>query len=122
MKTKQRLAGLLALTALTVVGFGAGWSNFQPTLGDVQSPPVQVKTPKPARLDRLGDPLPAGVISRIGSGRLRQGDVVTALAYSPDGTVLASSGKDNTVRFWDTATGKELWTGHAHKATIKALA
>ncbi|MFJ6782875.1 WD40 repeat domain-containing protein [Streptomyces yangpuensis] len=34
-------------------------------------------------------------------------DAVSALAFSPDGHTLASGGADGTVRFWDTATGKQ---------------
>ena len=40
---------------------------------------------------------------------------VNALAWSPDGTRLASSSWDKTVQVWDSATGQRLltYTGHA---------
>ena len=44
---------------------------------------------------------------------------VLCAAFSPDGSILASGGQDDTLRFWDTATGKqrcparELFLGHS---------
>src|SRR5262245_39879646 len=64
---------------------------------------------RPPHTDRHGDPLPPGAVARIGSvrwwgGRRPDG----ALVYAPDGKILASCDDHKTVRFLDTATGKEL--------------
>jgi WD40 repeat protein len=45
-----------------------------------------------------------------------------ALAYGPDGKIIASAGKDKSIRLWDAGTGKLLRSLAAHTADIAALA
>jgi WD40 repeat protein len=57
--------------------------------------------------DSSGDLLPPGALARLGTVRLRHGEPVVALVFSPDSRTLVSAGGD-MVRLWDVATGKEL--------------
>ncbi|MGH3569861.1 MAG: WD40 repeat domain-containing protein, partial [Pseudonocardia sp.] len=47
---------------------------------------------------------------------------VRAVAWSPDGTRLATTGDDRTVRLWDSATGEHLSTLTGHTAGVSAVA
>lgn len=60
------------------------------------------------KLDSYGDPLPRGAVARLGTTRLRQGHSVSALAFSPDGKMLAAISPYGPARLWDTSTGREL--------------
>src|SRR5262249_37322106 len=68
--------------------------------------------PAPAvRADRFGDPLPAGVVARLGTTRFRHGNGATA-AFSADGRSLQSFGRDRAIRTWDAPTGRLIREQH----------
>ena len=69
------------------------------------------------------EPLPADAVARVGSTRLRHGEVLGALAYSADGKMLASAGYSGGICLWDAATGElrrridvrqSQWVNHLH--------
>jgi WD40 repeat protein len=49
-------------------------------------------------------------------------DGVLGLCVSEDGAALASGGDDRTVRLWDTATSRCLWTSDKRAGCVRSLA
>jgi len=45
----------------------------------------------------------------------------TDATLSPDGTVVVAGGSDGLVRFWDTTSGRPLWTMPAHKLPVPGI-
>jgi WD40 repeat protein len=47
---------------------------------------------------------------------------VNGVAYSPDGTLLASAADDKTVRLWEVASGTHVRTLAHHTARVNGVA
>jgi WD40 repeat protein len=60
----------------------------------------------PARTDLYGDPLPPGVVARLGSVRLRDLNNFFAFAFSPDSRTVAAGNQHAAL--WDLQTGRRL--------------
>src|SRR5712691_8489696 len=56
--------------------------------------------------------------SRLFTGHTNE---ILALAYSPDGQMIASSGSDLTIRLWQPSTGRELTILRGHVGSVRAL-
>jgi WD40 repeat protein len=100
---------LLASCLWTVAALG---TCVQPVPGQGSAPPA---------VDCFGDLLPTGAVARLGSVRFRHGGPVRSVAYSPDGTTLASAGDDRTVRLWDVASARPIRELHGHKSSVNGV-
>lgn len=66
------------------------------------------------QLPYLPPGLPPHVVRVFGESRMRHADRINALAYSPDGTRVASASRDGSVKIWDLGNGREITTYRGH--------
>jgi RNA polymerase sigma factor (sigma-70 family) len=124
---------MLATLLLAVGAAGtAGWlARLLPARAQDDSPAPQhaaaaAVKPGPAvpatylRTDRYGDPLPPGVIARLGSVRMRHPMVVGWLAFTRRGNALLS-GNVASIRLWDLKTGADIWRVQVQGQEIHAM-
>src|SRR5688572_949710 len=67
-------------------------------------------------------PRSPGVPQLVLRRQLGEGDLLEAIAFSPDSRLLASGGEGGSVRLWQVAAGKPFRTLHGHREEITSLA
>src|SRR5207244_3859890 len=80
-------------------------------------PPKEDRQPK---TDLHGDPLPAGVLARLGTRRLCGPMDSMWAGFSPDGAKIASQGW-NGVTVWETATGRSLVERTDYRSSVNCV-
>ncbi len=103
-RASARWAVVLGLAAALGLAAGAAASRQEKEPAAAPTTAAAPVAPGP-HVDREGFPLPAEAVARVGSARFRYGRWIGNLDYSPDGTLLASSGEGG-VWVWDARTGK----------------
>jgi RNA polymerase sigma factor (sigma-70 family) len=108
--------------ALVLIAFGLGIGLV--THSALAEPPVKGsvepnnKPPQPVQNDVL-----AKAEGHKERATLRgHTGVVHAVAFSPDGTILASGSGDHTIKLWDVATGRVRATLRGHTQGIRSVA
>src|SRR5262249_2247424 len=113
-KLKLAMAALLAGFLITGMGLLLPSALLSPVAVSEAPPPAAPAArgkAKPGRVDDYGDPLPDGVIRRLGTLRFRHGGrIIQNLHLTPDGKTLISSDYYGArkVCVWELATGKLL--------------
>ncbi|MFN4179231.1 MAG: protein kinase domain-containing protein [Armatimonadota bacterium] len=85
---------------------------------EVTVPRISVKEPLKSLLSQLRHRVPFLVPSRSLSGHE---DTISAVTFSPNSSVLASSSFDRTVRLWDLKSAKQLRVLKGHNDSVLAV-
>lgn len=111
---RAALGGLLGLGAV-LAGAGVLWLARGHSIAGNTPTATETKTSAPLA---TATSAAGGATAHTGARLVtytRHSNTIDALAWSPDGSLIASGAWDNTVQVWDTATGTQrlVFTGHS---------
>ncbi len=117
------VGGAVALLVLLMLLFrgGSGGGKEDPDGGGAARWPLENLTEIP-RAEGQVDWLPEGLVLVLGSHRGRHWGPVRAVAFSPDGKLVASGGDDAMICVWKADTLEEYRVLKGHKGPVRALA
>ena len=110
MRTRTLLSVALALLFLL------GSSGFNEPAWDVGET-IPVLTAQPASVEGNSSPQHWGLAQTLTG----QTDYVANVAFSPDGSLLASDSDNNSIRIWDTSDWTEVQTLTGHTDWLSSL-
>ncbi len=109
--SKLKISFALLLFAAMVVGAGQVYSGVSNPAAPPQTalkmpPPFSKSKRMPTASDLYDEPLPADALARLGTTRFRLGNMIYAMALSPDGRTAVTVGGNSQTQFWDVESGK----------------
>ena len=108
------VVGLTGLTAASIAGGGIAW------LAQQRSHTTKAQTPTQHRARPTPSPVPLGTLMIT---YLSHTDAVNAVAWSPNGSYMASGSKDHTVHVWYPRSGSDAYSAYGkHTDAVNTVA
>lgn len=101
---------------------GAGWLGQSLPLPAGCSMPPSLQPPGPTTIHCATMHISPQLLLLPVRARAAAHVQISALAFSPDGTTLATADASGTLIVWDLATAKRLTTAHEHRGPVWSLA